>query len=35
MYCEFERGGQTQLARRRAPRMELRGVLAGAGPGVP
>lgn len=35
MYCEFERGGPTQLARRRIPRMELRGVLAGAGPGVP
>jgi hypothetical protein len=35
MYCEFERGAPTQLARRRAPQMELRGVLAGAGPGVP
>jgi hypothetical protein len=34
MYCEFERGGQTQLARRRVPRMELRGALAGAA-GVP
>ncbi|HSL79504.1 MAG TPA: hypothetical protein VK877_07570 [Pseudolabrys sp.] len=36
MYCEFERGTPTQLAaRRRAPRMELRGILAGASPGVP
>jgi hypothetical protein len=36
MYCEFERGGMTQLAaRRRAPKPELRGILAGAAPGVP
>ena len=36
MYCEFERGTLTQLAaRKRAPRMELRGILAGAAPGVP
>jgi hypothetical protein len=36
MYCEFERGPLTQLAaRKRAPRMELRGSLAGGAPGVP
>jgi hypothetical protein len=36
MYCEFERGTPTQLAaRKRAPRLELRGILAGAAPGVP
>jgi hypothetical protein len=35
MYCEFERGTTTMLARRRAPRMELRGVLAGAASGTP
>ena len=36
MYCEFERGTLTQLAaRKRAPRMELRGILAGAAPDVP
>jgi hypothetical protein len=36
MYCEFERGTLTQLAaRKRAPRLELRGILAGAGPDVP
>jgi hypothetical protein len=36
MYCEFERGTMTQVAaRKRAPRMELRGILAGAAPGVP
>jgi hypothetical protein len=34
MYCEFERG-TTMLARRRAPRIELRGVLAGAASGTP
>ena len=35
MYCEFERGGTIQVARRRAPRLELRGSLAGAMPAVP
>jgi hypothetical protein len=36
MYCEFERGGVTQLARRMRPeRFELRGSLAGALPAVP
>lgn len=35
MYCEFERGDTVQVARRRAPRMELRGSLAGAMPAVP
>ncbi len=36
MYCEFDRAGPTQMARRRAPaRMELRGSLAGAVPAVP
>jgi hypothetical protein len=36
MSCEFERGSPTQLAaRKRAPRMELRGILAGAPTGVP
>jgi len=32
MYCEFERGDTTQIARRRTPRMELRGSLAGSIP---
>jgi len=35
MYCEFERGGTMQVARKRAPRMELRGSLAGTIPAVP
>jgi hypothetical protein len=36
MSCEFDRGSLTQLAsRRRAPRMELRGSLAGSAPDVP
>jgi hypothetical protein len=35
MYCEFDRGGLTQIARRRPPRLELRGSLAGALPTVP
>lgn len=35
MYCEFERGGQTQLVRRRAPQLQLRGSLAGTVPAVP
>lgn len=32
MYCEFERGGSTQLVRRRAPQLQLRGSLANAVP---
>lgn len=36
MYCEFDRGGETQIARRRAPSgFELRGSLTGALPAVP
>jgi hypothetical protein len=36
MYCEFERGSVSQMARRGRPqRMELRGSLAGALPAVP
>lgn len=35
MYCEFVRGENIQVARRRVPRMELRGSLAGAMPAVP
>jgi hypothetical protein len=36
MYCEFERGGVTQLARRMRPeRLELRGSITGALPAVP
>jgi hypothetical protein len=32
MYCEFERGTSTQLVRRRAPQLQLRGSLANAVP---
>jgi hypothetical protein len=36
MYCEFERGGVTQLARRMRPqRLELRGSITGSVPAVP
>jgi len=35
MYCEFDRGSTTQVARRRAPQLMLRGSLAGAMPAVP
>ena len=35
MYCEFDRGGTVQIARRRVPRLELRGSIAGAMPAVP
>jgi hypothetical protein len=35
MSCEFDRGGATQIARRRAPQLQLRGSLAGTTPAVP
>lgn len=35
MYCEFERGATIQVARRRAPRLELRGSLGDAMPAIP
>jgi hypothetical protein len=35
MYCEFDRGTQTQVARRRPQRLELRGSIEGALPAVP
>jgi hypothetical protein len=35
MSCDFDRGGRTQVVRRRAPETPLRGILAGGGPGTP